>query len=357
MVVGRLRGADGTYTCPVCEDKFEAGNQLQFHYDSDHSVRSPDIVTTLSKRCGMCGCVFARKHQLYKHVGWKLNWAQEPKAELCRARAENRERQTATRGSGWYPVVLGPPRPPPEGWWIATDGSGQESRQGNKTAGWGVAIFRMPLVGDTPAVTLYGPVMTDMWDHRWLGAREKTNNTGELSAIGEAMLWLAQEAPDEGGLPVMLRYDSEYAANIALGRYDPQTNEELAREVKRTVTEVMEKRVITWQHVYGHTGAVDNEVADRCADLGARGEISTMSKRWAAPRGVYEARINVPEPVFRVQKPNRAAAWAKARAKARPNLRLRPAAAPAAAAKARAGVRAKAKAKAKGRPKGRGRRT
>ena len=77
--------------------------------------------------------------------------------------------------------------------------------------------------------------MTDMWDHRWIGARDETNNTGELSAITEAMLRLLQEAADNGVEPIMLRYDSEYAANSAMGRWAPMCNKELADEAKRVV--------------------------------------------------------------------------------------------------------------------------
>ena len=40
-----------TYACPVCNEEFTAGNQLQYHYDECHSVRDPDIVTLISKRC------------------------------------------------------------------------------------------------------------------------------------------------------------------------------------------------------------------------------------------------------------------------------------------------------------------
>ena len=96
------------------------------------------------------------------------------------------------------------------------------------------------------------------------------------------MLWLTQEAPDNGLEPVMLRYDSQYAANIAQGRYTPASNIELAEVVVRCTAEVARRRVVTWQHVYGHSGQHDNEVADRGADRGAKGEISVCSMRWAA---------------------------------------------------------------------------
>ena len=69
------------------------------------------------------------------------------------------------------------------------------------------------------------------------------------------LLWLMmQEAPDDGIEAVMLRYDRQYAANIALGRYDPECYMELVNETRKVAAQVMSKSVITWQHVYCHIG-------------------------------------------------------------------------------------------------------
>ena len=346
--VAEQRGEEGKYQCPVCSEEFKAGNQLQYHYDAEHSVRDPDIVTVLSKQCEFCRTVFARKDQLYKHIGWTLNWKKEPTAEPCEAKAAGIG-DYRLKESKWEPVQNGPALPPPKGWWIATDGSGQTKNE-VKSAGWGVAIWRIPVEGDTPDYMLYGPVITKPWDHRWLGARERTNNTAELSAIIEACLWLRDEAPDSGGEPVMLRYDSQYAANISLGRYTPKTNKELAETAKRMMADTMSSRNVTTQHVYGHTGAVDNEVADRLADKGAKGEIAADSRRWAAPRGTYEAVLPIPEVQHKIKRPNRAAHWA-AKREGRPAPYSARLARAAAKAKAEAKARAKGKAKAKPTPK------
>ena len=45
------------------------------------------------------------------------------------------------------------------------------------------------------------------------------------------MKWLLEEAPDGGHVPVHIRYDSEYAANIARGLWEVKSNEELADAV------------------------------------------------------------------------------------------------------------------------------
>ena len=132
---------------------------------------------------------------------------------------------------GWFPVEVGPTAPQPESWLASTDGSGDVSA-GDEEAGWGAVIFRVPIQGLEPDYVLHGPVLTAHWDHRWVGARECTNNTGELSAMAEIMLWLLYEAPDDGRRPVELRYDSEYAANVARGIWEVQNNEELAAHTR-----------------------------------------------------------------------------------------------------------------------------
>ena len=58
----------------------------------------------------------------------------------------------------------------------------------------------------------------------------------------------------------------------------------------RALTEqVMEKIMIEWTHVYGHTGQHDNELADRAADLGAKGKVSD---RAAPPQYSSKTTVN-----------------------------------------------------------------
>ena len=97
---------------------------------------------------------------------------------------------------------------------------------------------------DIPEFVLHGPVVIHEWDHLWLGAREHTNNTGELTAIAEAMIWLAEEAPDDGSVRVILRYDAEYAASLAQRMWDARFNEELVVQVQSKTAKVMEKRTV-----------------------------------------------------------------------------------------------------------------
>eukprot|EP00854_Cymbomonas_tetramitiformis_P002757 gene2757-3538_t len=83
----------------------------------------------------------------------------------------------------------------------------------------------------------------------FLGAEVGSNNTGELSAIGEAFLWILENdrtptpvvirrlsEPHAGGDPeiVVIRYDSKYAANISNRTFKAHKNQELASTVQGT---------------------------------------------------------------------------------------------------------------------------
>lgn len=98
-------------------------------------------------------------------------------------------------------------------------------------AGWGVAVVHAPCgggggggserydgssVGADPRCELlddlHGPVVLSADSFGYLGAELGSNNTAELSAICEALLYLRDRATP--ALPAAICYDSEYAANI-----------------------------------------------------------------------------------------------------------------------------------------------
>eukprot|EP00973_Karenia_brevis_P032456 4476761-Karenia_brevis.AAC.1 len=81
-------------------------------------------------------------------------------------------------------------------------------------AGWGVHI-------DSGA-RLFGPVITDTSSKYYLGASVGSNNTGELTAIGEAMLWLRDI--DTSDLPAIVYVDSKYAMHSAIGQIAGDSN-------------------------------------------------------------------------------------------------------------------------------------
>ena len=276
---GSGAGGEGNFECVVCGDWHATGNSLAHHYDTTHGVRDPEVATLTSQRCDRCMVYFPSRDQVRAHA--------------CAAKREAESGGVLAR-KDWGPVTAGPRLPPPPaGWWISTDGSGG-SRAGGGRAGRGAVIFRWPVAGYDPEYVLHGPVVTEPWSELWVGAREHTNNTGELSAIAEAMLWLMEEAQDGGEVPVEIRYDSQYAANMARGFWTPKSNEELVAKTRALVQQVEGRRRTVWTHVYGHTGEHDNELADRAADRGARGEVAPDSLRWATPRAALQQRDPLP---------------------------------------------------------------
>ena len=168
--------------------------------------------------------------------------------------------------------VFGPPqifdpREPQHHWYLFTDGSG--GTQG--ISGWGVGIFttKNPNASDRWAAALYGPVLTEAWDPLWLGADRHSNNTAELSAIGEACRWLLEQcsaAENTNEWEGMILYDSQYAYGVATRLFNPDTNLGLATTVASLVDSVRSKMKLDFTHVRGHRGIHGNEIADRLAN-------------------------------------------------------------------------------------------
>jgi ribonuclease HI len=253
------RNAAGQWECPVCQETFLKANQFAFHYEEHHAICDPNLVTVQSFTCEACGNTFRRAKQLQNHT--------------CPANT------ILPRLNSIDPIaqVSGPPL-----WDIInnasylvlfTDGSGGIG-QG---AGWGVGIFTTADPDpQTPWVSaLYGPVITLRCDPETLGAQEHTNNTAELSAIGEACKWLLSLPPlPQGHRSALLCYDSAYAYGIATRLTTPQTNFALAESGATLVATTRSKLSLTFKHVRGHTGIHGNEVADRLAARGANGRVS-----------------------------------------------------------------------------------
>ena len=59
----------------------------------------------------------------------------------------------------------------------------------------------------------WGPVATDPKDDYNIGAERGTNNTAELSALAHALSW-ALTCDTDHDEPLLIRYDSTYAANV-----------------------------------------------------------------------------------------------------------------------------------------------
>ena len=154
-----------------------------------------------------------------------------------------------------------------------TDGSGTKGRCSASTpAGWGWCTKQ----GDE-WLTAHGPVVTDHSKFSYLGARVGSNNTGELSAIIEALLYAVEHEYSM----VHVNSDSQWAINVITGKWRAKVNKDLVK-----LAQHLSKKcgmTVEYQWVKAHVGLEGNEVADRLAEAG--------KKRWEAEGG-----RNIPPP-------------------------------------------------------------
>jgi ribonuclease HI len=162
-----------------------------------------------------------------------------------------------------------------------TDGSGKNGR-------WGVVFVVRPPVfpgavadknSGTRVTELFGPVATTPLtplSHRphpfFMGALDKTNNTAELTGLGEALLWFKHYSDREA---VTIYSDSELAINLVTGKTDPRDNVNLALFVRGLYVEL--RRHVTLVKVRAHSTHYWNNYADNlcrkegCCEVGRYG--------------------------------------------------------------------------------------
>ena len=264
--------------CPACAFKGTKESPLRFHYLKVHAVTDPDITTYPGYTCKLCDKVFRTPTELQQHrvecEGWKP-----------------RDKRPGEDASGWLRMHMPDPGAAPEKWFIYTDGSGPTAaeRVEDPKAGWGAVVFREDQEGVTrqggppPMFELSGPVILEKSHHLFMGAETATNNTAELTAIGEALLWLRDEAPHGQAIPATIRYDSDYAAGVVTGRLTPSQNLKLVEQVRILYGAVLEQRMLEFKWVKGHSEDNGNERADKMAEEGKGGAVGVHSKRWCRP--------------------------------------------------------------------------
>jgi ribonuclease HI len=188
-------------------------------------------------------------------------------------------------GEATRPAERRPPEPPPEllrrGAGVVTvyvDGSGEGA------CGWGVVVVSGGRGGADRTARLvterYGPLVLARDAPPFIGAEKASNNTAELTALAEGLAYLREEEGTTG--PAIVRPDSEYAMDIALGLSKPKKNASLAAQVRRLWKEEEERRggQLWAVHVKAHQGHEWNERADRAAARGSAGFVRGIGTRW-----------------------------------------------------------------------------
>ena len=139
-----------------------------------------------------------------------------------------------------------------------TDGSGSSGRcTARSKAGWGWTIQQ-----DEGWYEAYGPVVTDPDHNAYRGAGVGSNNTGEVSAIIEALMY----AYKEGYTEVHIKSDSQWAINAITGKWKTKHHKEMITLAKNMTKLPQFKVKLHW--VKAHAGVEGNERADALANKG-----------------------------------------------------------------------------------------
>lgn len=169
------------------------------------------------------------------------------------------------------PAKLTRPQPPTQAQTYYVDGSFTKPKRpaapavGPATppiAGWGLVHF------NRHALTLEsaGTVLTTPTNPDWLGARVKSNNTAEMTAMCQVLKHAITHHPTAH---IDIRYDSSYTARIAQGLTTPTKNIEIAQSLRFLATHFERRGHLTFTHVRAHKGEWWNERVDALANHGA----------------------------------------------------------------------------------------
>ena len=152
---------------------------------------------------------------------------------------------------------------------IYTDGGFKELKlqEGTKeVAGWGYAAVQK---GDSDRHEEghivhedLGVVCIDPKSDEYEGAKVRSNNTAEITAMIRALRWASTA---EGERRVTIFYDSMYAAAAARGVERATSNTDLIVKLRVALATARCYRSVRFEHVKGHCGHKWNNYADQLA--------------------------------------------------------------------------------------------
>ena len=131
-----------------------------------------------------------------------------------------------------------------KGWTIFSDGCSRVV-DGETFAGWS-AIARSP---DERIDIMFGPVITTEAHLAFSGARTRSNNTAETTAMIEALSFLGLRGPVARDANSCIYYDSKRAADVCLGTVQARTHVQLALACQQSMLSVQHRLRLTMRHV------------------------------------------------------------------------------------------------------------
>lgn len=159
-------------------------------------------------------------------------------------------------------------------------------------AGFGVVVYLH--AGGEAIEELYGPVDLDPASPFYMHAEVGSNNTAELSALGECFYWIRDFGTmDNFPGPIRVLYDSEYAYKTISGQFNGEKNVALYKHIRAVYRQCQAQRpdsLLQFEHVKGHSGDEGNDRADLVANKGSRGERCTSGRFATAERAVGKKR-------------------------------------------------------------------
>jgi ribonuclease HI len=141
-----------------------------------------------------------------------------------------------------------------------TDGS-HITNEKDSPAGWGFCC----VMNDQLLFENCGRVKVNSQDNDFMGATISTNNTGELTAIGEVLKKIKLLKIK---CNVVIRADSKYAINTIQGNYKITKNEELISFLQKLYNEVKLNTELKFEYIPAHSGYKWNHKADFLANYG-----------------------------------------------------------------------------------------
>ena len=154
---------------------------------------------------------------------------------------------------------------------VYTDGGAAFRPGESAVASWG---FVAVLMCGNEAVCVIGcasgQVVLDRSHPEFLGGTKLTNNVGELQAMCCAVLWLIEQNRIDASMRLEIRFDSKYAAAVAVGTQRCSSNTELVHKLRHH-----------WQCVNENTfGGVGmtHEMADSLAEAAMNGCVVPSSR-------------------------------------------------------------------------------